>query len=199
MNIIEVCLFNKFGHCKFQANCRKRHVETICEREDCEILNCNQRHPRECSYYRHFNRCKFGSYCSFTHKTSKDEKIEKLRNEIDCMKSSIEKLDRELELKKQEIEFIMKVLKSNNKTVETVSKNVDIQEEEKEEVHQEQEHVSSFKCEFCAYESSSRKGVNIHPKKIHKEQNIGNENKQEAIRIEANETTSDMKIISHKL
>ena len=100
MNIIEVCLFNKFGHCKFQANCRKRHVETICEREYCEILNCNQRHPRECSYYRHFNRCKFGSYCSFTHKTSKDEKIEKLRNEIDCMKSSIEKLNLELELKK---------------------------------------------------------------------------------------------------
>ena len=68
-------------------------------------------------------------------------------------------------MKKQETEFIMKVLKSNNNPVETVSKNVYIQEEEKEEVRQEQEHISSFKCEFCSYESSSRKGVNIHQKK----------------------------------
>ena len=197
MAVAEVCLFNKFGHCKYQATCRKRHINTICEKEDCEVENCCERHPRECNYYKVYNRCKFGSFCSFAHKTSEDEKIENLRTEINGMKVKIEKLEFEVNLKNQQIEFIMKALKrdvksktvSSNELSKLIEDDKDIQEKEVDEEHQEQTLESSFKCEICGYETSSRKGVNIHRKKVHKQEIIGNESN-----LEDKEASSDVRI-----
>ena len=75
LKMADICLFNKFGHCRFQTTFRKRHVGKICEKDQCNIQSCSERHPRECTYYRDFGRCKFGTYCSFRHRNSKDEKI----------------------------------------------------------------------------------------------------------------------------
>ena len=202
MDVTEVCLFNKFGHCKYQTACRKRHINTICEKEKCEVDNCCERHPRECNYYREYKRCKFGSYCSFTHKASKDEKIEHLRTEINGMKARMVRLEYELNLKNQQIEFIMEVLRRDEKSKTIPSDDLsklmeddkDLKEKEIDEGNQEQQLTSSFKCEICGYETSSRKGVNIHKKKVHKEENIGNESNPNAKQMEANEAISDKKI-----
>ena len=102
---MDICLFNKFGHCKFQGTCRKRHIMNICEKEDCEVRKCLKRHPRECSYYREFKRCKFGSYCSFVHKTSKNDQIKELKKELNDVKSRLEKIEDLLKFKSMEFEL----------------------------------------------------------------------------------------------
>ena len=62
-----VCRYHKFGYCKFGNTCRLLHVSEICGNKSCEITSCNLRHPRTCKFFRDFNRCKFGEWCSFKH------------------------------------------------------------------------------------------------------------------------------------
>ena len=61
-----VCKFNKFGYCRYNKMCRNRHENKICENSSCEIFSCSERHPRECRYFREYNRCKFNP-CKFKH------------------------------------------------------------------------------------------------------------------------------------
>ena len=39
--------------------CRNFHVDQECENKMCNVSMCIQRHPKQCKYYREFNRCKF--------------------------------------------------------------------------------------------------------------------------------------------
>ena len=78
----------------------------ICDKEECEVRKCLKRHPRECSYYREFKRCKFGSYCSFVHKTSKDDEIKKLKKDLNDVKSRLEKIEDILKFKSKQLKLI---------------------------------------------------------------------------------------------
>ena len=62
-----VCLFFKYGFCKYRETCRQVHYEEICDIVHCESLNCAKRHPKDCRYFSKFKRCKFGSFCLFSH------------------------------------------------------------------------------------------------------------------------------------
>ena len=73
MTMENVCYFNKFGFRKFLQKCRFRHVDKLCEEENCEIKSCLSRHPRFCRYFSEFKMCKFGDYCRFAHKVSADD------------------------------------------------------------------------------------------------------------------------------
>ena len=66
-NSHNVCQHNKYGFCKYQLTCRMKHVNEICEKSNCEIHKCTQRHPIRCKYYQDYQRCKFGSYCYYRH------------------------------------------------------------------------------------------------------------------------------------
>ena len=63
-----LCLYNKFGYCKFSERCRKHHVNEICENTSCSISECRQRHPKICRYFDNYGRCKFFP-CAFKHET----------------------------------------------------------------------------------------------------------------------------------
>ena len=65
MTMKTVCQFNKFGFCKFGVTCRHLHFSETCENKLCEISNCLKRHPTMCKYFKIYNRCKFGSFCSY--------------------------------------------------------------------------------------------------------------------------------------
>ena len=67
----DVCMFNKFGFCKWEANCKKIHLDEICLLEECESRKCNKRHPRLCKYFSERGFCKYGSNCSFDHRPPK--------------------------------------------------------------------------------------------------------------------------------
>ena len=46
------------------------HFSETCENKLCEISYCLKRHPTTCKYFKIYNRCKFGSFCFFKHKTN---------------------------------------------------------------------------------------------------------------------------------
>ena len=52
----------------FLETCRKQHVHNICANDSCEITNCKKRHPKICRYYTQYHRCKFSSFCSYSHR-----------------------------------------------------------------------------------------------------------------------------------
>ena len=62
------CLYNKYGHCKYRETCHRHHVNELCEETMCKTEDCQKRHPKKCRFYLEFKYCKFGSYCSFSHK-----------------------------------------------------------------------------------------------------------------------------------
>ena len=61
-----LCLFNKFGYCKYNETCRKHHVKEICQSKACDISKCKLRHPKLCKFFRNQGMCKFSPY-AFKH------------------------------------------------------------------------------------------------------------------------------------
>ena len=70
-----VCSFNKFGYCKYRNECRKLHVNEMCDGSSCEFLSCKFRHPKICYWYSEYGRCKFDP-CAFKHVESPTRQIE---------------------------------------------------------------------------------------------------------------------------
>ena len=90
-----LCLFNKFGFCRYQDLCRSQHVNEICAEKSCEIEKCQKRHPKLCRFFRDYGRCKFNSYCKFKHAISEPNVLSKLQQQISTMESIIDKLQQE--------------------------------------------------------------------------------------------------------
>ena len=111
-----VCSFNKFGFCKFRANCRRQHIKEICSNKGCEIEKCSQRHPRICRYHRDIGYCKFGKWCLFKHETLSSPK------EMKVIAKKLETIEKDLEEKGIAIENLASS-KTNN--LEEVLKTVD--------------------------------------------------------------------------
>ena len=97
MAVEHVCEFYKFGHCKFMNQCRKKHIQEVCENNACEVRMCNLRHPRVCKFYSLYGRCKFEP-CSYQHTESKEmtlikqlhSVLEVRNNEFNALHSTLE-------------------------------------------------------------------------------------------------------------
>ena len=107
----EVCLYNKYGVCKFREGCRRQHCEETCREEKCEDKNlCQKRHPKICRKFLSEKGCRFGTECSYKHLSScpspkqKDDltvTIELLTSVVEQMSKKIIQLETEVgELKK---------------------------------------------------------------------------------------------------
>ena len=120
-----ICLFNKFGHCKFADICRLEHLRSICENSNCNINTCEKRRPRECKYWNEYKRCRFGDYCSFKHK-SKDvcnPKETNVENELATLKAKIEELEiiiNEKEVFEKKVEHFKTIEARVEKVEETI-------------------------------------------------------------------------------
>ena len=67
-----ICFFNKYGFCKYLENCRNYHENKKCEKSNCEIRECQLRHPKICKFFRDYGFCKFSEWCRFSHDVVKD-------------------------------------------------------------------------------------------------------------------------------
>ena len=119
MEMTTVCLSFKFGYCKFQKNCEKTHLIDTCEKPKCFGYKCNKRHPRECFFFRRFGRCKFGTFCSYAHSTSKEVK---LSEEVKDLKVEV------LSLKEETIE-LKEIVKELRKEIKEISTNTNTEVE----------------------------------------------------------------------
>ena len=83
-----ICLYYKFGYCKYNDKCKKEHVEALCENDSCLIFNCDKRHPKCCNFQREFGRCKYLTYCKYDHRKPRhirevNKSLEEMRKTID--------------------------------------------------------------------------------------------------------------------
>ena len=68
-----VCKRNKYGYCRRGDNCHFRHEKLICTDQTCNVFACDKRHPRRCSWFQEYGRCKFTSFCKFKHEVEEDQ------------------------------------------------------------------------------------------------------------------------------
>ena len=108
-----VCPHHIYGYCKFRSHCKFNHVEDICTDVSCDIQKCFRRHPKECSYYREFNYCKFGLYCAYLHKkkclenTNSNKEVQfKLTKDIQAFSKLCEAYRCEINLVQKEIKIL---------------------------------------------------------------------------------------------
>ena len=114
--------FNKFGFCRYKDMCRNLHVHESCENSSWDFNSCNRGHPRECKYFRVYNRCKF-TPCKYNHvmHTPRDSEMGKLQKEhletvsrlkeIENILSEKNYLDNKIKLWKEKLEaFEIKIL-----------------------------------------------------------------------------------------
>ena len=127
MNKKCICRYNKFGYCKFVDKCHFRHNNTICVEKNCNISECEKRHPKICIYKRDYGRCKF-TPCAYSHEKAKatavnSDKIDKLEKKVeDIEKRSVNKnIEKNIEnklikkLEAMEIEFENKIKSFENR------------------------------------------------------------------------------------
>ena len=107
-----LCLFNKYGFCKYLDKCRKKHNKEICDNPDCEVDKCVKRHPKTCRYYKEYERCKFGDYCSFKHSKSETNVNNAIVKELEIVKERLRVTEDNIKKKDDEILMIMETLKS---------------------------------------------------------------------------------------
>jgi hypothetical protein len=164
-----VCKFHQFGHCKFGSQCKKRHTINTCTNFPCKNMGCPMRHPRISKFFTHFARCKFDNQCSYLHTIASESSTRDLASEIDEMKEEIETLKSNCQALKMEI------LKLNSAEEQVPSLPLPCDEydivcenDDKLKQHKKTFHAEIFKCDFCNYETTSRKGVNIHKGSKHK-------------------------------
>ena len=105
-----ICLFNKFGYCKFRERCRKHHINEICIQNTCEILSCSQRHPKICKFFRKYRRCKF-SPCAFKH-------------EIELPGNDHEKIDKEVKELSEKVLALENDIQNKNKKIEDLTEKI---------------------------------------------------------------------------
>ena len=106
----EVCQFDKFGFCKYQKDCKRRHFSEECkDLSRCKsIKTCVKRHPKACKQYAS-GHCRFESGCAYKHEEpipNKEQiqmaqKVQKLEQVLHAMTRKVLAMEEEIkEIKK---------------------------------------------------------------------------------------------------
>ena len=144
-----VCLWNKFGYCKYREKCRKHHNNELCVDSSCELSRCDQRHPLICKLFSEQIRCKFNP-CKFSHivKESVLEKvkidtqkalervndIEKILEEKDDLNEKIEIFENKIEILEKEIKNLETGMLEREKALRLAKERDDRNQGEKENI-----------------------------------------------------------------
>ena len=101
-----VCKFNQFGFCKYEKTCRKRHNNSKCDYKDCDLNTCEKRHPKPCTYFLAYNRCKFGSFCRFNHSDEKEVYLKTLTSRIESLEETVVQNNQAIDQMREKIEAL---------------------------------------------------------------------------------------------
>ena len=171
------------------------HVNEACQNPECEIKTCNMRHPRICTYFRDYRRCKFGEYCSFKHEENNIGNIisdnqrtndrlseieillkekDNLANILDTLNEKIADLDKYLEKQDNKIEELEKKIDDMGEKIVTLeSKKAENQFEdriakiERKVYVIEKTNAGNEFCENCGEEFEEDDELNIHIRDTH--------------------------------
>ena len=108
--IENVCTNNKYGFCKFGNTCRFKHVDFLCETQNCDILSCEKRHPKTCFYQTKYGRCKFTSFCKYSHENK--PRFCENSDKVSYMEKKIQEMEVNTKIAKEERNKLLLVLQS---------------------------------------------------------------------------------------
>ena len=129
-----ICMFYKYGYCKFKTNCKNKHVTQVCDDEKCSQTKCHKRHPRMCRFFFNFGTCKLGNLCAYKHdKNNEFEKLEKKMNDV--LKRSMENDN----LIKDLVQDVKKLIQKNEEKDDIIQKLVKEVKELREKAMKSQE------------------------------------------------------------
>ena len=118
----KVCMFDKFGFCKWEASCNKVHLKETCLLEECDSRKCQKRHPRPCKFYTERGNCKYGLGCRFDHMPPKH--IRSLVSRLDALENENKRLLKVIENQDMKIDKITE--KCNTSTSDDNVKGLDL-------------------------------------------------------------------------
>ena len=131
-----ICVFFKYGYCKFKTSCKNKHVTQVCDDEACSQTKCQKRHPRPCRFFSNYGTCKLGNVCAYKHgKNNELEKLEKKMNDV--LKISMEKDD----LIKDLVQDVKKLIKKNEEKDDIIKGLIKEVKELKEKAMEKEEDV----------------------------------------------------------
>ena len=122
MTMENICLFFKFGYCKFKTSCNKKHVTQVCDDQKCNVTKCQKRHPRMCKFFINSGSCKLGDLCAYSHvRRNENENLEK---KLDELIDTIKKKDDAIVRCESKIDELVKINLEKEKIIEKLVKNV---------------------------------------------------------------------------
>ena len=98
----EVCMFGKFGFCKFKEVCKRKHFTNVCESlSRCtNIKTCQKIHPKACRRFKTGNQCKFKEDCAYDHtRKNHDEEKNNLKEKVDLLEKLVNEITNKVESK----------------------------------------------------------------------------------------------------
>ena len=194
---IKMCRRNKYGYCRYGETCHFRHEEKICIENNCNVFDCEWRHPKICKWYQEYGRCKFSLYCKYRHTNIKN--FEEIVNKIEYNDKKLAEINKRIENFEKEESNIIKKLETFEKLLE---KRLEIFETKLNEIFKLlgekdmkiaeleaslqltrealDKHISDnemkktseapnskFKCSFCDFQARSSNGLRIHMNRKH--------------------------------
>ena len=112
----EVCIYQKYGFCKYKSNCLKRHLDKECkDLNNCKSKkSCNKRHPKLCKRYLQQNNCSLGDTCEYLHKEKEiNQEEEKLKCRIEELEQVVKEksaAERKMEHAVTKLEKVVKAM-----------------------------------------------------------------------------------------
>ena len=112
----KICRYNKFGYCKYDDKCNKKHNNVISTKKDCNVFDCDMRHPVVCRHFMNFRKCKFTN-CAYHHSCVIDDgeiaaKIKTVENKLTKVmnESNVKEIEKNLEVFEKKYEGQTKAL-----------------------------------------------------------------------------------------
>ena len=157
-----VCFFNKFGFCKYLEKCRKFHEKAVCDKSNCEIRECNLRHPRKCRYLREFGFCKFMDWCKFSHeivRNTKNDDTKKLEEKLHAFENQLKKKDDKISKLESEIDDLHLKFSEQKQLMSKMNKKLNVLKEKDILVQSLQEKLTNLEKKIDIIEKNVDQNV----------------------------------------
>ena len=113
----EVCIFQKFGFCKFQEKCIRVHFTQVCgSPSKCkDVTLCQKRHPKNCKSFSAGSGCKHGEKCAYRHNIPIHvEEHNEMKEKIVVLEKMVSELNKKMTNKETEqvkqLDIVVKAL-----------------------------------------------------------------------------------------
>ena len=110
----EICQFQKFGYCKFEEKCKRKHLKEVCDSlSRCQNKKeCQKRHPKRCRRFDSESSCRFQEKCAYDHQACEiDEEKKELKEKVKHLEEKVVQLAKKVENGKvEQMEPVVKAL-----------------------------------------------------------------------------------------